>query len=123
MFVVAAAPALACGGDKAAKQQVAQDVQSEITNLENGVRIVLTSADANMVESVQKEARTFLASACASACPMKAEGSEHQVKNIDNGVIITATAHCPGKVKEIQQYAAKKIANGAFMKKAEKADS
>jgi TusA-related sulfurtransferase len=120
---VAGAPALACSGDKAAKTQVADALQSEITNLEDGVRVKLTSSDAAMVKAMQKEARTFLASACASSCPMKAKGSSHEVKNLDNGVVIEAKAGCPSKVKEIQQYAKSKIANGEFMKKAKKAAS
>ena len=79
---------------------------------------MLTSADAKVVKAMQSEAKTFLDSACAKSCPMKAEGSTHKVKNLDNGVMIRATAGCPTKVKEIQAYAAEKIATGEFFQKA-----
>lgn len=118
-----ALPALAgsgCGADKAyAKQASAQkNFDSKVKNLDNGVEVMLTSADAKVVKAMQKEAKSFLAGACAKSCPMKAEGSTHKVKNLDNGVMIRATAGCPTKVKEIQAYAAEKIATGEFFQKA-----
>ncbi|RMF71864.1 MAG: hypothetical protein D6738_12815 [Acidobacteria bacterium] len=114
------APALACGGAKAAKTESAKStygkVQSEIVRSDNGVKVILTSSDAETVKQLQARARTFLAGECSKSCPMKAEGAKHKIKNIDNGVVIMASTGCAQQAKQMQEYAEKRLKDGAFLR-------
>jgi len=115
------APALACGGAQASKAGTTTTaeygkIKSEIVRTDDGVKVVLTSADAETVKLLQARARTFLAGECSKSCPMKAEGTQHKIRNIDDGVMITASTHCPQQARRIQEYAEKRLKDGAFLR-------
>ncbi len=113
-----AAPALACGkmsGKTDAAASNLKNVQSEIVRTDSGVKVVLTSTDAETVKALQAKARTFLAGECKMSCPMKADGAEHEVKNIKNGVVIQASTDNPEQAKKMQEYAEKRLKGGAFL--------
>jgi TusA-related sulfurtransferase len=111
LFVLGA-PALACGGDKADTQMAKSAIHSEVSNLNNGVQIVLTATQPDVVKAVQKDAEKYLDGMCKSACPFKRDGVEHRVKKIEKGVVITATAQDAEMVEQLRAYAAKKSGDG-----------
>ena len=112
-----AAPALACGkmNGKAGSAGNMKNVESEIVRTDTGVKVVLTSTDAETVKALQAKAKTFLAGECEKSCPMKADGAEHEVTNIKNGVVIKASTDNPEQAKKMQEYAEKRLKGGAFL--------
>lgn len=115
------APAFGC--DKAAKMASNTDAQFQrtadndifygldgvvtpaVTKLDNGVKIVVTSNDAEALQKVQKRMGHCRVSAGCGDCPLKTDGVKRTVEMTDEGLVITATADSPELIEKIQAYA------------------
>ncbi|MBZ5586942.1 MAG: hypothetical protein LAO05_00075 [Acidobacteriia bacterium] len=98
MAADAAAPMACC---KAA------GVEHTVTNLDNGVKVMMTAKDPKAVAMIQEMSAT-----CCKDCPMGAEGVTRTVEKTSAGVTITATAANPELVKKLQAHAAMMTTGG-----------
>ena len=79
--------------------------QRTVTNLDNGVKIEMVSADPKVVAMIQQETATCPKPGCCKDCPMVAKGVTRTVEKTDKGVVITATATDAKLVASLQQHA------------------
>jgi hypothetical protein len=86
--------------------------QRTVTNLDNGVKVEMTSADPKVVAMIQQDAGSCPKPGCCKDCPMVAKGVTRTVDKTDKGVVITATATDAKLVASLQQHAAAKGAAG-----------
>jgi len=84
----------------------ASGAQHTVTNLDNGVKITITSTDPKVAAQIKDETATCPKPGCAKDCPMQAKGVTRTVEKTDTGVVITATATDAATVKALQEHAA-----------------
>jgi TusA-related sulfurtransferase len=84
----------------------AAGAQHTVTNLENGVKVTITSTDPKVVAQIKDETASCPKQGCAKDCPMQAKGVTRTVEKTDTGVVITATAADAATVKALQEHAA-----------------
>jgi hypothetical protein len=87
-------------------------VTRSVANIDNGVKVTMTSADATMVAMMHDKAPTCTKGDCED-CPMHAEGVTRSVENTADGIVVTATATDPTLVARLQAHAAKDAASCA----------
>ena len=80
--------------------------QHTVANLDNDVRITITSTDPKVAAMIKDETGSCPKPGCAKDCPMQAKGVTRTVEKTDTGVVITATATDPALVKALQEHAA-----------------
>ncbi len=80
-------------------------VERSVANIDNGVRVTMTAADAKMIAMLQEKSATMDKDGCAD-CPMHAEGVTRTIEKTANGIVITATATDPALVAKLQKHAA-----------------
>lgn len=80
-------------------------IARSVTNLDNGVRIAMTSTDAKLVATLQEKAPGCTKAGCGD-CPMHGEGVTRTVENTADGVVVTATATDVAVVAALQKHAA-----------------
>ena len=112
--VVALVALSATAGDgKAMGCCATQDaVTRSVANIDNGVKMTMTSNDAKVVAMMQDKAPTCTQGAC-EGCPMHAEGVTRTVENTADGIVVTATAADAALVAKLQAHAAKGAASCA----------
>ncbi len=94
----------------------ASGVERTVTNLDNGVKVMMTAKDPKAVAMIQEMSATCSNDTpCCKDCPMAAEGVTRTVEKTAAGVTITATATSLELVKKLQEHAATMTA-GAGMK-------
>jgi len=84
----------------------AAGAQHTVTNLDNGVKITITSTDPKVAAQIKNETASCPKAGCAKDCPMQAKGVTRTVEKTDTGVVITATAADAATVKALQEHAA-----------------
>lgn len=85
----------------------AAGVQRSVANIDNGVKITVTAADAKAVTMIQEMAASCAKDAAACKdCPMATEGVTRAVEKTDKGVVITVTSADATMVKKVQAHAA-----------------
>ncbi len=111
LALAVASPVLAC--DHAKAGQTAQcplmmkGVDRTATNLDNGVTILLTSADAAKVKDLQEKIAAETKAEGGCDCPMHAKNVKTNVENTATGVKLTLTSDDKEQVKTLQAFAAK----------------
>jgi hypothetical protein len=80
-------------------------INRSVTNLDNGVRIAMTSTDAKVVAMLQEKAPSCTKGGCGD-CPMHGEGVTRTVDTTADGVVVTATAIDAALVASLQKHAA-----------------
>jgi hypothetical protein len=80
-------------------------VQRSVANLDNGVRITMTSTDAKTVAMLQENSAKADAEGCAN-CPLRAQGVTRTVEKTADGIVVTATTSDPALLAKLQQHAA-----------------
>ncbi len=80
--------------------------QRTVTNLDNGVKITITGADAKLAAMIQEETAACPKPGCPQDCPIQAKGVTRTVEKTENGVVITATSADPATVATLQEHAA-----------------
>ncbi len=80
------------------------NVKRTVTNLDNGVKITMSSKNQKVAAMLQEMSATCFAKGapCCKDCPLAAEGVTHAVEKTASGVVITATATDPALVKKLQ---------------------
>ncbi len=115
IFLLLALAALAAAPIMAADAPVKADAgcclkaagaQHTVTNLDNGVKITITSTDPKVAAMIQDETASCPKPGCAKDCPMQAKGVTRTVEKTDAGVVITTTAADAATVKALQEHAA-----------------
>ncbi len=109
LAAVLAAPVMAADAPAAAAPGCclkAAGAQHTVTNLDNGVRITITSTDPKVAAQIKDETASCPKPGCAKDCPMQAKGVARTVEKTDTGVVITATATDAAMVKALQEHAA-----------------
>jgi hypothetical protein len=123
-FLLAASVVLACGANKT--DQAAHGcpfgmpgVTKTVTNVDNGAKIVLASANAETVKALQAEMGGCPKAAAEKAkqggcgdCPMMHTEWTRNVENTDNGVVVLLTSSNASDVKKIQETAASMAKSG-----------
>lgn len=110
LALVVSAPALACGNKAAAAagQQCPlgmKGVEKTATNLDNGVKLTVSSKDAEQVKTLQAAmAAEDKDGGCQ--CAMHAKGVQRAIQNTANGVVVTLTSSDREQVKTLQAFAA-----------------
>lgn len=109
LAVAALIPALACGEDKVASAcpfGAMKGVEKTTANMDNGVKIVWASKDAELLKSVQESLMAECEGKCAdcAANVLHAKGVEHKVESSDNAVVLILTASDPDLVKQAQAF-------------------
>ncbi len=84
----------------------AAGAEHTVTNLDNGVKITITSTDPKVAAQIKDETASCPKPGCAKGCPMQAKGVTRTVEKTDTGVVITATATDAATVKALQEHAA-----------------
>ncbi len=88
-------------------------VERSVANLDNGVKITVTAADAKTVAMIQEMAASCpMGTAACKDCPMAAKGVTRAVEKTDKGVVITVTSADAAMVKTLQEHAATCTAGG-----------
>ena len=87
-------------------------VTRSVANIENGVKVTMTSPDAKMVAMMHDKAPACTKGDC-DGCPMHAEGVTRSVENTADGIVVTATATDPTLIAKLQAHAAKDAASCA----------
>ncbi|HUK14222.1 MAG TPA: hypothetical protein VLW17_13045 [Thermoanaerobaculaceae bacterium] len=86
-------------------------VTRTVANLDNGVRITISGADAKTAAMLQEMAASCTKDqACCKDCPLLADGVTRTVERTANGVVITATATDAKLVKALQEHGGKSCA-------------
>jgi TusA-related sulfurtransferase len=109
LAAVLAAPAMAADAPAQAAAGCclkAAGAQHAVTNLDNGVKIEITSTDPKVAAMIKDETATCPKQGCAGDCPMQAKGVTRTVEKTDTGVVITATSTDAATVKALQEHAA-----------------
>jgi len=83
----------------------AAGVERSVANLDNGVKITITTGDPKMVAHIQEQAGSCSKEGCGD-CPMMSDKVTRTVDKTDNGVVITATSADAAMVKALQTHAA-----------------
>lgn len=116
LVVAVSAPVLACGSKSA--DQMAQcpmmmkGVERQATNLDNGVKIVMTAADGELAKTLQARIAGEMKEGGCEGCPMHAKGVDSKVENTEKGVVVVLTASDKDQVKALQTFAAKNCGSG-----------
>ena len=84
----------------------ASGAQHTVTNLDNGVKIAITSTDPKVAAMIKDETASCPKPGCAKDCPMQAKGVTRTVEKTEAGVVITATSADAATVKALQDHAA-----------------
>jgi hypothetical protein len=107
LAAVMAAPVLA---ENAAKSCCAgmEGVTKQVTNLDNGVKITMTSKDAKAVAKLQECMGGQGEKACCKDCPMHDKAVTRNVEKTADGIVITATTADAALAKKLQEHAAAK---------------
>lgn len=88
-------------------------VERSVANIDNGVKITVTAADAKTVAMIQEMAASCpMGTAACKDCPMAAKGVTRAVEKTDKGVVITVTSADAAMVKKLQAHAATCTAGG-----------
>lgn len=98
LVTLVAMPALA---DDHAGCLKSKGMQRTVSNIDNGVKITMTTSDPKMVPEIQAKA----AKGCGGECPMAAKGVTRSVENTPEGAVVTATSTDPAQVKALQEHA------------------
>ncbi len=108
LAALAAAPLMAADAAKPAAMCCLKDAgaQRTVTNLDNGVKIEIASADPKIVALIQDETATCPKPGCSQSCQMQAKGVTRTVEKTSKGVVITATSSDSAQVKALQEHAA-----------------
>ena len=109
--LLASPAALACGGMDAGMKEgdghecpaSMKGVERTVTNLDNGVRIQMTSADPALVQTLQakitSDAKTV---GCCGSCILANAAWTRKVESNEKGVVLTLTANSPAEVGKLQ---------------------
>ena len=102
LLVLIALPALAAEHAGCMKGDMSK-VQHSVANIDNGVKITMTSSDPKVAAMLQEQGATC----CKGGdCPMQAKGVTRTVEKVDGGIVITATASDAALVKQLQEHGA-----------------
>jgi TusA-related sulfurtransferase len=71
-----------------------KDAKVEVTNLDNGITMSITSDNPEAVKQIQKHKKEY------QCCGLK--GTKSESKKTDNGIVMTITSKDPEVVKQIQ---------------------
>lgn len=109
LALVISSPVLACGAKMAGEHGqcplTMKGIEKAATNLDNGVKLVVTSKDAAQVKALQAAmAAEDKESGCE--CAMHAKGVKRSFENTANGVTILLTSSDKEQVKTLQTFAA-----------------
>jgi len=100
-----AASAMAGDGKAAACCASMDSVKRSVSNVDNGVRIVMSATDAKVVAALQEKAPECVKSGC-DGCPMHSEAVTRTVEKTADGVVVTATSTDAAVVATLQKHAA-----------------
>lgn len=125
LALVLSTAALACDMDaKAGGHECAasmKGVERTVTNIDNGVRIELSSADSAMVQKLQAKMSGESKGSCCKDCVMSNAAWSKKVENTSKGVVVTLTAGSKDEVGKLQAKAAEMTKGGCgHMSEAEK---
>ena len=111
--LVATPAALACGKDGAMKASMGhgcpsmmKGVERTVTNIDNGVRIEITSADPALVQTLQTQMAAEGKGSCCKDCVLSNAAWSKKVENTSKGVVLTLTAASKDEVGNLQTKAA-----------------
>ncbi len=121
--LIAAPAALACGKDGAMAASsnghecpaAMQGVERTVTNLDNGVKIVMTASDPKLVETLQSHVASETKEGCCPDCPMANKAWNRVVENTKDGVVVILTANSKADVTKLQTAVAS-MGKGGCMK-------
>ncbi len=120
LIALCASPAaLACPQQAAMKTSEGHEcpaamkgVERTVTNLNDGVRLEMTSTDPEVVRALQAKITSDpKAAGCCKDCPLANEAWTRKVEHTKNGLVLTLTAGSPEEVRKIQA-AAETMAKG-----------
>jgi hypothetical protein len=108
--LVAMPAVLACEKEAGMKASMGHDcpasmkgVERTVTNLDNGVRMEMTSSDPAVVKTLQTQmAADHKTGGCCKDCPLSNAAWTHKVENTDKGVIVTLTADSKDDIGKLQ---------------------
>jgi TusA-related sulfurtransferase len=109
----AGGPKKSQGRSSVACPMAMRSAKREVTNMDNGVRIRVTSDDPAVVKRIQANAAAHgekikeAGPRHQQMCPVAVEGANVKVTNLDNGAELEITSDKPEAVKEIQSRAAR----------------
>ncbi|GEM_PF-4037613 len=104
---------MGCDGKKSASFKSTSDtdvfygidgITPMVTELDNGVRIVVTAASTESLAKVEKRMGHCAVSSGVGNCPIKGEGVKRTVERTDEGLVITATSDDAETVQKILDY-------------------
>jgi hypothetical protein len=112
LALVVSSAAFAC--DKEAGMKTAghecpvsmKGVERTVTNLDNGVRIEMASADPAMIQTLQTKMAAEGKGSCCKDCVMSNAAWSKKVENTPKGVVVTVTAGSKDEVGKLQTMAA-----------------
>lgn len=102
------AAVLACGDKEAvtACAKSAESIDRKVETMDNGVRIILASNDAEMVKQIQAKGGECGECSKSGDCALKSDTVARKIEKTDTGIVITATSSDADTVKMLKTHAA-----------------
>jgi len=116
--VLAFSAALACEMEAGMKAEghkcpvSMKGVERTVTNIDNGVRIEITSADPALVQTLQTQMAAEGKGSCCKDCVLSNAAWSKKVENTSKGVVLTVTAASKDEVGDLQTKAASMTKGG-----------